>query len=136
MAGPWVEGPQLAGGPSLGWGTAPGEAQRIHPGCVYPGSLRRTRAERHALDRTGPHRGQRGGTTDPQLSQGLILRVVFLQEDLGGLPERRRRRSGVHKVTPGSGQPWPPSPSPPPPGCTWVAAQARAWGLGGSGICG
>lgn len=30
MVGPWVEGPQLVGGPSLSWGMASGEAQRMY----------------------------------------------------------------------------------------------------------
>ena len=39
MGGPWVEGPQPVGGPSLGWGTASGEAQGTHTGCEPgPGS--------------------------------------------------------------------------------------------------
>lgn len=123
-----------AGGQRLG---RHGEyTQAVTSGQVSPGEPQEgSGVEQRALVRTGPHRGQRGGTTDPQLSQSLILRVVFLQEDLGGLPERRKR-SGVHTVALGSRQSWPSSPSPPLPGCTWAAARARARGLGGSGICG
>lgn len=61
----------------------------------------------------GPHRGGRVGTTDPQLCQSLILRVVFLRESCGGPPERRQR-SGVYRVTPwGAGSSDHPRPIPP-----------------------
>lgn len=36
--------------------------------------------------------------TDPQLSQSLVLRVVLLQESLGGAPEKQKR-SEAHRVT-------------------------------------
>lgn len=35
---------------------------------------------------------------DPQLSQSLVLRVVLLQESLGGAPEKQKR-SEAHRVT-------------------------------------
>lgn len=35
MVEPWVEGPQVVGHPSLGWGTPSVEAEGMHTGCVW-----------------------------------------------------------------------------------------------------
>ena len=78
----------------------------------------------HALDRIGPHRCGCVGTTDPQLSQSLILGVVFLHERRWGPPERSKR-SRVHRVTPwGVGSPG--HPRDPPGWLHWHRNRTRA----------
>lgn len=70
----------------------------MHTGCVW-GKAKLTPESLGLLSGVampwtkwdGPHRGGREGTTDPQLFQSLVLRVVFLQESCGWPPERRKR---------------------------------------------
>lgn len=137
MVWPRVEGPQLAEDPSLGWGTAPvGHRERtqhrLSLGRRPRGPESLELLSRAAAPRVGRPSLTKGGDWAPlipSLARASSLGVFFFRKLWGGFL-REGKGQGSAGFPPGE---WA---VPPGPGPTWMAARARARGLGGSGTCG
>lgn len=135
---PRVEGPQLAEDPSLGWGTAPVGAQRAHTTqaesrekAPWPESLEllSRAATAPGMGRPNLTKGGDWAPLIPSLARASSLGLFFFRKLWGGFL-REGKGQGSAGFPPGE---WA---VPPGPGPTWMAARARARGLGGSGTCG